>query len=228
MFCRKCGTQLADDAMFCGECGAPTRNHPGQQRTQGQPQPGQPYQGQPYQQPQGFYEQPYNGQYMGNGSSGVKPKFSAASRRTLITVVIVAVIAAAAGLLYNLVLKTRGPEDTIHELEAAIEDLDLDKIVACFDEETREAYEEELAEHGDIGLESVMGLAGGLGIGPKVDIAITDIEYIDGLNCQVSVDVEISFMGESEDTSDMLLMKKEGKKWVIDGEGSADIMGGLF
>lgn len=239
MFCRKCGTQLPDDAMFCSECGAATRNYQNQQQSQQQPyqQPQQP----PYQQRQQVYQeysdpsqyqQPYRGQHPADHTAHAKAKFSGGSKGAILTVAIIAVIAVAVGLLYTFVLKSSTPQDTIHDLEKAIEDLDLEKMIACFDEETRKEYEEGMEQFGDLdmdqALSSVLGLAGGLGIGPKVDLTVTDIEYTGSTYCEVSVDVSISFMGESEETSDILPMKKEGKKWVIDGSAASDILGGLF
>ncbi len=55
MFCPNCGTQLEDNALFCGSCG--TRMSADQQPQQAQPQYEQPQ----YQQPQ--YEQPQYQQY---------------------------------------------------------------------------------------------------------------------------------------------------------------------
>lgn len=256
MFCRKCGTQLPDDAMFCGECGAPTRNHPSQQQAQSQPQQGQiyqeqfrqeqqyqgqqyqqQYQGQPYQQQyQGYPEQQqyqqYYGQQPGNGASDVKAKFKGGPKRTIITVAIIAVIAVAAGLLYNFVLKSESPQDTIAELEKAIEDLDLEAMIACFDEETRQMYEESMSSIDgvdmDQALTSVLGLAGGLGVGPEVNLTVTDIEYTDNENCLVYVEMEFSFMGESDEDSSVIPMSKEGRRWVIDASMASDILGGLF
>ncbi len=51
-FCKNCGTQLPDDATFCGNCGTAQNVQNAQQAQQAQPQgqPQQPY-GQPYAQP---------------------------------------------------------------------------------------------------------------------------------------------------------------------------------
>lgn len=58
MFCKKCGNQLADGAVFCPTCGAPTANPTPQKVNQqpAQPQYAQPPQPPVYQQP--VYQQP--------------------------------------------------------------------------------------------------------------------------------------------------------------------------
>ena len=62
MFCKNCGTQMADDAVFCANCGAPAAQEqqaqPQYQQPQYQPQP--QYAPQPQYQPQ--YGQPQYGQ----------------------------------------------------------------------------------------------------------------------------------------------------------------------
>ncbi len=52
--CNQCGAPLAEDARFCGNCGAPVETSSYQETTQQEPvygEPGQSSQGNPYQQP---------------------------------------------------------------------------------------------------------------------------------------------------------------------------------
>ena len=59
MFCRNCGNQVADNAVFCPVCNAKLQDVVDQQYQQQYQQPyQQPQYQQPYQQPQG-YQQPY-------------------------------------------------------------------------------------------------------------------------------------------------------------------------
>lgn len=227
MFCSKCGTQLPDDAMFCGECGAPTRNYRQQQAANA-------WQETPVQQP--YAEQPdygWNGQASvmpDDNTAAVKSKFSGGSKRGILMAAGILVIAVLAGLLYVKVLKPGTPQDTVHRLEKAMEDLDAEEMIACFDEETRQAYEDGMSEYGDMadGMTGLLGMAGGLGIGPEVTITVTDVDYDGEDACTVSADIALSFMGESQEDSMDLPMKKEGKKWVIDGTASDAVMGEIF
>lgn len=227
MFCSKCGTQLPDDAMFCGECGAPTRNYRQQQAANA-------WQETPVQQP--YAEQPdygWNGQASAmpdDNTAAVKSKFSGGSKRGILMAAGILVIAVLAGLLYVKVLKPGTPQDTVHRLEKAMEDLDVEEMIACFDEETRQAYEDGMSEYGDMadGMTGLLGMAGGLGIGPEVTITVTDVDYDGEDACTVSADIALSFMGESQEDSMDLPMKKEGKKWVIDGTASDAVMGEIF
>lgn len=237
MFCSKCGTKLPDDAMFCSECGAPTRNYRKQQQEPGYGQePGYTQEPSLDQQPwdQPTYgsqpgEQDMSGQATYDGTASVKAKFSGGSKRGIIMAAVIVAIAALAGILYVKVLKPRTPEDTLAKLEKAIEDLDMDEIMACFDQETRQAYKDGMSEYGDIdGMTDLMGMVGGLGAGPKVDIHINDIDYDGSDACTVSADLSLSFMGQSQEDSMDIPMKKEGKDWVIDGMASDAIMGEVF
>lgn len=162
MFCSKCGTQLPDDAMFCGECGAPTRNYRQQQAANA-------WQETPVQQP--YAEQPdygWNGQASAmpdDNAAAVKSKFSGGSKRGILMAAGILVIAVLAGLLYVKVLKPGTPQDTVHRLEKAMEDLDVEEMIACFDEETRQAYEDSMSEYGDMadGMTGLLGMAGDWG-----------------------------------------------------------------
>ncbi len=69
--CNQCGAPLAEDARFCGNCGAPVETSSYQETTQQEPvygEPGQSSQGNPYQQPYhgyapgqgGTYQNPYS------------------------------------------------------------------------------------------------------------------------------------------------------------------------
>ncbi|MGI6010659.1 MAG: zinc ribbon domain-containing protein [Ruminococcus sp.] len=229
MFCSKCGTQLPDDAMFCSECGAPTRNYRKQQQEPGYEQNfgRQPAYGQ---QPYPPYEQgTFEPEFHESGAS-VKAKFSGGSKRGVIMAAVIIAIAVLAGILYVQVLKPQTPQDTIDKLEKAIEDLDVEKIMACFDQETRQAYEDGMSEYGEMGdsLTGLLGMAGGLGIGPDVTIRVNDINYDGSDSCTVSINLSLSFMGESQEESMDIPMKKEGKDWVIDGAASGAVMGELF
>ncbi|MGI6008359.1 MAG: zinc-ribbon domain-containing protein [Ruminococcus sp.] len=222
MFCSKCGTQLPDDAMFCSECGAPTRNYKKQHQETACEQ--MPYQ-------QQYYEQPAGQNYVPEaGPVSVKEKFTGGSRRGIIMALAIIVIAVLAGLLYVMVLKPRTPQDTVDRLEKAVEDLDIDEILNCFDETTRQAYKDGMEEYGDMSdsVTGLLGVAGGLGIGPDVTIRIRDIDYQGADSCTVSVDFKMSFMGESQEDSMDLPMKKEGRDWVIDGTVSGAVMGEVF
>lgn len=59
-------------------------------------------------------------------------------------------------------------------------------------------------------------------------ITVTDVDYDGEDACTVSADIVLSFMGESQEDSMDLPMKKEGKKWVIDGTASDAVMGEIF
>lgn len=70
-FCKNCGTQLDDAAMFCNNCGAAAEQPASQQAAPQQAAPQQSYQQQyaqqPYQQPYGqqaYAQQPYGQPYV--------------------------------------------------------------------------------------------------------------------------------------------------------------------
>lgn len=247
MYCSQCGSELPDDAMFCGECRAQTRNYrrqQEQQRIQEEQRLQQPYvhEGGPRYQEPPYYDNQWSYQeppYYGNqrpyqeqpyqGAAAAKAKFSGGSKRGIITVAVFLGIAVLAGLLYAFVLKPSTPQDTVKKLEKAIEDLDINGIIECFDEETRQSLKEEMSQYGggEQALSSLLGIAGSFGIGPDVTLRIADIDYADNSSCRVYLQIEMSFMGETMEDTDVLAMRKEGRKWVIDGAMANEILGSL-
>lgn len=128
-------------------------------------------------------------------------------------------------MVYNLFIKSGKPEDTIADLEEAINKLDTEAMLECFDEQTQSLYS------GSLGLaESISGidlgslaelgsglggLMAGTGLTPQVSLVVIDVEYSDNETCMVTVDMTMTYQGESQSQNQQLPMKKDGRKWVI-------------
>lgn len=218
MFCVRCGTQILPGQRFCPNCGNMIVQS----------------------QPMGSGAQPVNGNFNGiPGGGGVvrgAADFSQraagagvraagkAARLKLLALIAVALIAIAT-ILYVAFLKPGTPEDTIEKMEHALNNLDQDELLECFDNQIQDMYSGALSIGGDlagIDLGGLSDLASGLGgfmsaagLTPQFDLQIVEIEYSDKNNCLAEVNFVMVYQGETQSETQYLPMTKEGREWVV-------------
>ncbi len=137
--------------------------------------------------------------------------------------------------LFGLLFGSGKPEDTIAELEKALNKLDMDAMMECFDEPTQKLMEGSLGLAGSlsgIDLNSLSDLAAGFGglmadagLTPTFRLEVTDVDYSGDDACLVTVAMTASYGGESESDTAQLPMKKEGGKWLISISALGDLDG---
>lgn len=128
-------------------------------------------------------------------------------------------------LFFTLFLGSNKPEDTVADLEKALNALDTDAMLDCFDEQTQKLYSGSLGVAGsflDMDLEALSDLASGLGgimagagLTPRFTMHVTDIDHTGKDTCIVTVDMTVSYEGDTESETVQLPMKKVGRKWLI-------------
>lgn len=161
--------------------------------------------------------------------TGRAARGGARAARTALSLKLLAIIAAAliaiVSILYVAFLKSGKPEDTVAKLEKALNNLDQDELLECFDSQSQDLYNGALSVGGSlmgVDLSSLAQLANGLGgivsgmdLVPKFTLTVTDTDYIDRETCMVTVDITQSFQGQSDTEPQQLPMKKVGRKWLI-------------
>ncbi len=146
-------------------------------------------------------------------------------RTALLSLLVVGVFAILA-VLYVLFIKTGTPEDTIAKLEKALNNLDQNAVLECFDEQANSLYSGALGVGealSDLPLGDLADLASGLsgflsaaGLTPDISIDIEDISYAsDKESCVVYVELTMEYMGEKEKEEIALPMVLTGREWLI-------------
>lgn len=197
---------------------------------------------------QGFY-QPGGAQTSGNGAqmaagglqmaaggagiAGQAVRTAGRAAKTALWLKFLPLIAAAliaiAVMLYILFFKAGKPEDTIQKMEDALNKLDQKELLECFDDQTQGLYSGMLGVGGDLlgfDLGALSDLASGLGgymsaagLTPQFDLTVVDVEYTGDDTCIVTVDFEYTYQGQSDASTEVLPMIKDGREWVVSAAG---------
>ena len=159
----------------------------------------------------------------GVAGAGAKAAHRAMSLKLLM--LIAAALTVIAVILYFVFLKSGTPEDTIEKMEHALNNLDQEELLECFDNQIQGLYSGALSVGGElagIDLGGLSDLAGGLGgfmsaagLTPEFDLEIVNIEYSDKNNCMAEVNFTMTFQGEIQTETQVLPMTKDGREWVI-------------
>lgn len=197
---------------------------------------------------QGFY-QPGGAQMFGNGAqtaagglqmaasgagmAGQMARGAGKAAKTALWLKLLPLIAAAlvaiAVMLYMMFFKVGKPEDTIQKMEDALNKLDQKALLECFDDQTQGLYSGMLGVGGDLigfDLGAFSDLASGLGgymsaagLTPQFDLTVVDVEYTGDDTCIVTVDFAFTYQGESDTSTEVLPMVKDGREWVVSAAG---------
>ena len=253
MFCGHCGRQIPDTSRFCGYCGHPTANA---HDPQPDPRPQGHQNGYQDSYQSGLQNDPraqrYDRRYQphgpaprghasppplmaGAGRAAVHTARNAGRYRLYAILGGVAVLALFLTVLScTLFLRSGKPEDTVADLEKALNALDTDAMLDCFDEQTQKLYSGSLGVAGsflDMDLGALSDLASGLGgimagagLTPKFTMRVTDIDYSGKDTCLVTVDMSVSYEGDTGSEIVQLPMKKVGRKWLISMGSLGDLI----
>lgn len=204
----------------------------GQQRMPGNGTYGQqgfPANGMPNQQQGNMqYQAPQAGRAAGSGARAVRE-----TSKIKLLALIAAVLVAIAVMLYIFFFKAGTPEDTIARMEDALNHLDQEELLKCFDDQTQQLYAGALSVGGSLsgldldGLSDLAsglgGLMAGTGLTPRFTLDVVDVEYTDSDNCLVTVDFTVTFQGETQVETQQLPMTKDGRNWVVSMAAAQDI-----
>ena len=135
-----------------------------------------------------------------------------------------------AGILENIEDMVAGtPEDTVQKMEDALNQMDQQALLECFDEQSQGIYSGLLGVGGellDFDLGALSDLASGLGgymsaagLTPQFDLTVVDVEYTGDDTCLVTVDFSVTYQGTSETDTEVLPMVKDGRDWVVSAAG---------
>ncbi len=227
--------QAANNAQQYGQQAAGAARQPYQQAQQ------QPFGAAPQYNQQQFNQQPY-GQQPVYGQPAAAPKKSKTGLFIAIGAVAVVAIVAVLLFVWPGFLTGSGaggsPEKTVKNFGAALQKMDIDGMIECFDPSSQTKLKESMGDlnsmMGGMDLSSIADM-----MNLKIDITVKNIDYnSDKSTATVSVDMEMSysFMGQSDSQSQpgTLNMVKEGGNWYIDGSSAdlddllGDIMGGIY
>ena len=136
---------------------------------------------------------------------------------------------AIAAMLYFMFFKSGTPEDTVQKMEDALNRLDQQELLECFDEQTQGLYSGMLGVGGDLlgfDLGALSDLASGLGgymsaagLTPQFDLTVVDVQYTGDDTCLVTIEFAVTYQGTSDLDTETLPMIKDGRDWVISAAG---------
>lgn len=156
-------------------------------------------------------------------------KAAGSAIRLKLTLLIAATLIAIAVMLYLLFFKAGTPEDTVQKMEDALNRMDQQALLECFDEQSQGIYSGLLGVGGELlnfDLGALSDLASGLGgymsaagLTPQFDLTVVDVEYTGDDTCLVTVDFAVTYQGTSDTDTQVLPMVKDGRDWVVSAAG---------
>ena len=156
-------------------------------------------------------------------------KAAGSAIRLKLTLLIAAALIAIAVMLYLLFFKAETPEDTVQKMEDALNRMDQQALLECFDEQSQGIYSGLLGVGGELlnfDLGALSDLASGLGgymsaagLTPQFDLTVVDVEYTGDDTCLVTVDFAVTYQGTSDTDTQVLPMVKDGRDWVVSAAG---------
>ena len=156
-------------------------------------------------------------------------KAAGSAIRLKLTLLIAAALIAIAVMLYLLFFKAGTPEDTVQKMEDALNRMDQQALLECFDEQSQGIYSGLLGVGGELlnfDLGALSDLASGLGgymsaagLTPQFDLTVVDVEYTGDDTCLVTVDFAVTYQGTSDPDTQVLPMVKDGRDWVVSAAG---------
>lgn len=156
-------------------------------------------------------------------------KAAGSAIRLKLTLLIAAALIAIAVMLYLLFFKAGTPEDTVQKMEDALNRMDQQALLECFDEQSQGIYSGLLGVGGELlnfDLGALSDLASGLGgymsaagLTPQFDLTVVDVEYTGDDTCLVTVDFAVTYQGISDTDTQVLPMVKDGRDWVVSAAG---------
>ena len=252
MFCHFCGKQIPDGDRFCQHCGSPV-----QQMNGGNPQ-------QSYGAGQNVGNQSGTGGSAGYGGAGQGnmgygnvgysvpgyhiPEYRNSSyghpggmgravhqaARTRLIAIGAAALCLIAVMVFVLFFRSDKPEDTVARMEKALNNMDMDALIDCFDEQTQDMYSGALGvgsqlTGADLGAWADLangfgGFMAGAGLTPEYELGNTDIQYEGSDTCAVYVNFYMSYQGEQSTEEIVLPMAKAGRKWAVSAAALQDIL----
>ncbi len=251
MFCHNCGRQVPGGNRFCQYCGSPV-----QQMNGGNPQ--QNYSaGQNAGNPGGagtsagyggagqgntgyngaggapVYKIPEYGN-LGYGRPGGMGRAVHQAARTRLIAIGAAALCLIAVMVFVLFFQSDKPEDTVARMEKALNNMDMDALIDCFDEQTQDMYSGALGvgsqlTGADLGAWADLangfgGFMAGAGLTPEYELEITDMQYEGSDTCAVYVNFHMSYQGEQSTEEIVLPMAKVGRKWAVSAAALQDIL----
>lgn len=225
MFCRNCGRELKTGQVFCPGCGAKTMMQKAESAL-------------------GNQNVEYRADVAGRmaegavrGGSSVAAggaKAAVGIAKTKLLAIIAVALVAIAAMIYFLFIKSGTPEDTVAKLETALNDMDQDAVLECFDSQMNDLYSGMLSLGGEltgVDLAGFSDLASGLGgvmvgsgMAPEFNIEVMDVSYTGEDTCSVTVQIYTVYEGESDSEETILPMKKEGREWKISMAAAGDML----
>ncbi|MDD3369985.1 MAG: zinc ribbon domain-containing protein [Lachnospiraceae bacterium] len=195
MFCSNCGKKIEDTSIYCQYCGRKVQL-PGQAAPEGT---------------YGVQGRPKNPHPTGN--------------KKIVVLLIILIILAGALIGSAIFLRSATPKRTIHKIETALNKMDMEGVVACFDKDTRKEFADATDETvGSFSYGQYFGLLSGLGglfqesgLTPQFRLTVQDITYAGRSKCVVNILCSISYQGKTESDREAIPMILENGAWVIDG-----------
>ena len=247
MFCTSCGSKLDDDAVFCSNCGFSIRapKAPSPETDFGSsPRYGTDSSGYTPMRPAGAPSGTgaYGAYGAGRVAGGAARAAGSVVKHTSHLGLILGIIGAVAALVIVLVVvvpmvQGRSPEQTIKELETALNKMDMDAMMDLCDASTKNAMSGAekamggalglLGDMADLPLGDFFDLGSGLGqmmsgmIQPNAVFTILKRTDIDDthviMHVRMSMDVKVmgQSMGAAESEETDIPLIKDGNKWYI-------------
>ncbi len=216
MFCKNCGKELKDGQVFCPACG--TRRASQTTVNVG-----------------GNAGDHLNaaGDTLGSTVQIKANTMSGMSKNKWIGIG-AAVIIVIGILIFFLFIKSGKPEDTVAELETAINEMDIEGVMDCFDKNTNDLYDSMMDLGSDVTGIDLEDMAGafdeiedmkeeGMEV-PEIKLVVLEVSKETGDSCEVTFQARTTYEGGTDTEEVTMPMKKEGREWKFSMAAFKELM----
>ena len=114
------------------------------------------------------------------------------------------------------------PSETVADMERALNHLDEEAIVSCFDKAAREKYQGQADPQVHEWISTIGSFLKMTGSAPKFALEVLNVDYKDDEHCDVKVKLNYTWFGMEDSEEINVPMVLEGKHWYINTDGLSE------
>ena len=152
----------------------------------------------------------------------VLPIFLAAAAVVLFIAIFVGMKVFSGNKAVSVPLLRDEPSETIVDMERALNLLDEEAIVSCFDKTAREKYQGQADPQVHEWISTIGSFLKMTGSAPQFALEVLNVDYKDDEHCDVKVKLNYTWFGMEDSEEINVPMVLEGKHWYINTDGLSE------